>query len=104
LSKPASERIDHTHRIALAKVVIQTLRQQGDPASVLALDESLHVPTPLTLVATIDNQLQIFNAFSHNLGQEETVGPNGGHLLSFEVSAGTTGIVKACVTPALTRG
>ena len=37
------ERIDDPHRVVFTDVVVETLGQQGDLASVLSLDESLHV-------------------------------------------------------------
>src|SRR5678815_2625581 len=37
------ERIDDAHRVVFTDVVVETLGQQGDLASVLSLDESLHV-------------------------------------------------------------
>jgi len=35
--------LHHTHQVVFGDVVVQTLRQQGNLASVLAFDESLHV-------------------------------------------------------------
>jgi hypothetical protein len=37
------ERIDHTHRVVFADIVVKALWQQSDLLSVLAFDESLHV-------------------------------------------------------------
>ena len=37
------EDVDDANRVVLAEVVVETLGQQGDLGSVLALDESLHV-------------------------------------------------------------
>src|SRR6476660_8920590 len=37
------ERVDDAYRVVFTDVVVETLRKQGDLASVLSLDESLHV-------------------------------------------------------------
>ena len=47
------EGIDDSYRVVLGNEVVETLWQQGDPASILSFDESLHPATRFSCVATI---------------------------------------------------
>jgi len=47
------EGIDDSYRVVLGNEVVETLWQQGDLASILSFDESLHPATRFSCVATI---------------------------------------------------
>jgi hypothetical protein len=52
------EDVDDANRVVLTKVVVEKLGQQGDLASVLALDESLHVAArSVALLSILPTQL-----------------------------------------------
>ena len=66
------ERIDDTHRVVFSDVVIEALGQQGDLASVLSLDESLHVAARSVALPSICQAALRDQAFSHSLGRKRS--------------------------------
>ena len=78
-SKPSSaqielvdEDVDHPNRVVLGDVVVQALGQQRDLASVLALDESLHVAARSVALPQFRRSARAIKAFSHSLSLRPT--------------------------------
>lgn len=69
--KRIDEGVDHTHRVVLADVVVNRLRQKRRLRSIRALDEPPHSMLPLKLAGIV----QCFGrsgAFSHRLPRKRT--------------------------------
>ncbi len=58
------EGIDDSYRVVLGNEVVETLWQQGDLASILSFDESLHPATRFSCVATIETSTSALSSVS----------------------------------------
>jgi MinD superfamily P-loop ATPase len=61
------EDVDDANRVVFTEVVVKTLGQQGELASVLSLDESLHVAARCRAAVNFANAAHAIKAFSHGL-------------------------------------
>jgi hypothetical protein len=88
------ERIDDTHRVVFSDVVVEALGQQGDLASVLSLDESLHVaarsvalPSILPSCLTRSKRFHTASVGSRSL-RAGLAAPNEAERLNMRISTG----------------